>query len=104
MTGPSGRAMAVELSFDRIDPAGTGRWQSGGNQPIEVARRSFSSVLPGPMSTKESDRRTLFDGNFEFSASHASFDISPDGKEFLLPKSQSADARIIVVYDWREQL
>jgi hypothetical protein len=50
------------------------------------------------------DRQILFDGNFDFSASHASFDISPDGKEFLLPRSQSADARMIVVYDWRAEL
>ncbi len=50
------------------------------------------------------ERQTLFDGNFEFSMSHASFDISPDGKEFLLPRSQSADARMIVMYDWRDEL
>jgi len=50
------------------------------------------------------DRQTLFDGNFEFNSSHASFDISPDGKEFLLPRSQSGDARMIVVYDWRDDL
>ncbi len=49
-------------------------------------------------------RKTLFDGSFEFNASHASFDISPDGKEFLLPRSQSADARMIVVYDWQDEL
>jgi Tol biopolymer transport system component len=50
------------------------------------------------------DRQTLFDGDFEFNRSHTSFDVSPDGKEFLLPRVQSADARMIVVYDWRDEL
>ena len=50
------------------------------------------------------ERRTLFDGSFEFNPSHASFDVSPDGKQFLLPKSQGANARMIVVYNWREEL
>jgi len=50
------------------------------------------------------DRQTLFDGSFEFSSSHASFDISPDGRHFLLPKSQGANARVIVVYNWRKEL
>jgi dipeptidyl aminopeptidase/acylaminoacyl peptidase len=50
------------------------------------------------------DRRTLFDGSFEFNPSHASFDVSPDGRQFLLPKSQGANARMIVVYNWREEL
>jgi hypothetical protein len=50
------------------------------------------------------DRQTLFDGSFEFNPSHASFDISPDGTQFLLPKSQGANARMIVVYNWRKEL
>jgi len=50
------------------------------------------------------NRQTLFDGSFEFNPSHASFDVSPDGKQFLLPKSQGANARMIVVYNWREEL
>jgi dipeptidyl aminopeptidase/acylaminoacyl peptidase len=50
------------------------------------------------------DRQLLFDGSFEFNPSHASFDVSPDGKQFLLPKSQGANARMIVVYNWREEL
>ncbi len=50
------------------------------------------------------DRQTLFDGSFEFNPSHASFDISPDGRQFLLPKSQGANARMIVVYNWRKEL
>jgi serine/threonine-protein kinase len=49
-------------------------------------------------------RRTLFDGNFNFDDSHASFDISPDGRNFLIPRSNSADARLILVHDWREEL
>jgi len=50
------------------------------------------------------ERTTLFDGSYEFNPSHASFDVSPDGKQFLLPKSQGANARMIVVYNWREEL
>jgi serine/threonine-protein kinase len=50
------------------------------------------------------NRQLLFDGSFEFNPSHASFDVSPDGKQFLLPKSQGANARMIVVYNWREEL
>ena len=48
-------------------------------------------------------RQVLFEGTFAFNYVHASYDISPDGKQFLLLKA-SADAQTIVVLDWRAEL
>jgi serine/threonine-protein kinase len=44
-------------------------------------------------------RKVLFEGNYVFQYLHQNFDLSPDGKTFLLLKT-SVDARTVVVHDW----
>ena len=78
-------------------PDGQRLFYANGQQVI-AARLQFTP------SFEVASRQTLFDGGFEFNPSHASFDISPDGNRFLLPKSQGADARMIVVYNWLKEL
>jgi len=80
-------------------------WSPDGRQLMYAKGQQVvaASIVFAP-AFEVTERRTLFDGSFEFNPSHASFDVSPDGKQFLLPKSQGANARMIVVYNWREEL
>jgi Tol biopolymer transport system component len=80
-------------------------WSPDGRRLMYArGQQVISASLTFTPSFEVVERQTLFEGNFEFNPSHASFDISPDGKQFLLPKSQGANARMIVVYNWREEL
>jgi len=80
-------------------------WSPDGRQLMYAKGQQVvaASIVFAP-AFEVTNRQTLFDGSFEFNPSHASFDVSPDGKQFLLPKSQGANARMIVVYNWREEL
>jgi len=51
-----------------------------------------------------SDRQVLFEGNFVTTYVHANFDISPDGKRFLMLKAGGAAVQTTVVYDWLAEL
>lgn len=35
---------------------------------------------------------------------HASFDIAPDGKHFVILKSSGPDAQLTIVHDWKYEL
>ena len=75
---PGGALMAA-----RVDTRGGGTWSAG----------SPAKVLEGPYVT-ESPGRTA-----------RSYDVSVDGKRFLMVKESPADApRIVVVQNWLEEL
>ena len=46
----------------------------------------------------------LFAGNFVYNYIHANYDVSPDGKEFVLLKEGGAESQTIVIHDWRTEL
>jgi len=48
-------------------------------------------------------RRTVLTGNYITDASHASYDVAPDGR-FLMLKRAGADAQMIVVHNWGREL
>jgi Tol biopolymer transport system component len=48
-------------------------------------------------------RRTVYDGQFSSSSTHANYDITPDGKLLML-KSSVDNSRVIVVHDWKYEL
>jgi serine/threonine-protein kinase len=48
-------------------------------------------------------RRTVLTGNYITDASHASYDVAPDGR-FLMLKRAGAEAQTIVVHNWGREL
>ena len=49
-------------------------------------------------------RETLFEGDYVFNFVHANYDVSPDGKEFLLLKESGGAAPVVVVLNWLAEL
>jgi len=49
-------------------------------------------------------REMLFEGDFVLATGHASYDVSPDGKQFLLVKPTGGESQVIVVHDWKSEL
>ena len=48
-------------------------------------------------------RTQLFEGDFLFTDTHANYDVSPNGKEFVLVKGVG-NAQVYVIHDWRAQV
>jgi hypothetical protein len=46
----------------------------------------------------------LFDGAYATSPIHANFDVSPDGKRFLMINPASSDVDVIVVHNWAREV
>jgi Tol biopolymer transport system component len=50
-------------------------------------------------------REVLFEGNYVWNAGHAAFDVSPDGKSFLLMRPVAGrEEQIVVVHNWKTEL
>jgi Tol biopolymer transport system component len=49
-------------------------------------------------------REDLFEGDFVFQAVHAEYDVTPDGRQFLLPQFVGDDVQTIVVQNWLSEL
>ena len=50
-------------------------------------------------------RDVLFEGNYVFNPGHATFDVFPDGKSFLLLRpAAGGEEQIVVVHNWRPGL
>jgi len=49
-------------------------------------------------------RETLFEPGSSSPPSHANYDITPDGKQFVMLKPTGAEAQLIVVHDWKYEL
>ena len=54
-------------------------------------------------------RQPLIEGNFDFgngfgNGLRANYDVAPDGQHFVLLKSTSTDAPVLVVYNWKAEL
>jgi serine/threonine-protein kinase len=128
---PDGRWMAYESNesgrdeiyvrpFPDVD---RGRWQlssGGGIQPVwsrdgrELFYRSGAALMAVPVQTGASfaagNARLLFEGRY-LAVGGRNYDVSPDGKRFLMikpvPASGAQDgpaARFIIVDNWTEEL
>jgi serine/threonine protein kinase/Tol biopolymer transport system component len=118
----SGRIEVYVRPFPDVDK---GRWQvstSGGNSPLwsrdgrELFYFSDGSVMAVTVKTEPNfspgTARTLFRGTYEgpYLNSSASWDLSPDGKRFLMMKEVSAASpaegprKINIVVNWFEEL
>jgi serine/threonine-protein kinase len=128
---PDGRWLAYESNesgqlevyvrpFPKID---AGRWQvstGGGTQPVwahnsrELFYRSGDAVMSVPVETSATftfrNPVMLFKGDYAPSLGGRNYDVSPDGKRFLMLKvgasaaAQAPPARFTVVENWFEEL
>jgi Tol biopolymer transport system component len=49
-------------------------------------------------------RHTLFSGNYELHAFHPNYDVTPDGKRFIMIKPGNEENQVVVVVNWIEEL
>ena len=49
-------------------------------------------------------RETIFETGGSSPPAHANYDVTPDGKRFVMFKATGADAQLIVVHDWTYEL
>ena len=115
----SGQAEVYVRPFPNVND---GPWlisTGGGTKPMwgpyghELFFRSESSVVAVPIQTEPTftpgTPQLLFDGPYWFAAPGRGYDITPDGKRFLIIKAQSvnedaAPSRITVVLNWFQEL
>jgi serine/threonine-protein kinase len=117
----SGKLEAYVRPFPTVD---AGRWQvstGGGAQPVwarsgrELFYRSGDAVMSVPIETSSSfvarNPVVLFKGQYAPSLGGRNYDVSPDGRRFLMLKVASGadapntpSARFVIVEDWFEDL
>jgi Tol biopolymer transport system component len=97
--GPSGK---VQVSL------------GGGSEPIwspdgrRIYYRRVRDVMAASISTGSGfavrDRVKMFEGPYATNPIHANFDVSPDGKRFLMINPARSDAEVIVVHNWASEV
>jgi eukaryotic-like serine/threonine-protein kinase len=97
--GPSGK---VQVSL------------GGGSEPIwapdsrRIYYRRVRDVMAASISTAAGfavrDRVKMFDGPYATNPIHANFDVSPDGKRFLMINPARSEAEVIVVHNWASEV
>jgi len=121
---PDGRWLAYtseetgrEEVYVRPYPGAGGRWQvstGGGQEPLwartgrELFYRSGDSLIavdvrPGPVFSVGS-RRRLFQGRYAANNNYPNYDVHPDGRRFLMIKSQEGPSELVAVLGWFEEL
>jgi serine/threonine protein kinase len=103
--------------YVRRFPGQSGKVQvslGGGSEPIwapdgrGIYYRHVRDVMAARVSTSSGfsvrDRVKLFDGAYATSPIHANFDVSPDGKRFLMISRAGSDAEVIVVHNWAREV
>jgi Tol biopolymer transport system component len=98
--GSSGR---IQISNE--DGSDAPLWSPDGRRLFYVVNteRLVAADLETTPTVHAVSRTTLLDGGYDFNVGHASYDITPDGKQLLLLKNVSSDAEVIVAYNWAEQ-
>jgi serine/threonine-protein kinase len=70
--------------------------------------RSPRGIVAVSVSTDASfrlgDRKVVLAGDFLTNASHANYDVSPDGSSFLMLQRAGDEVRTIVVQNWKGEL
>ena len=93
----------IQISAE--EGADTPMWSRDGRRIFYVVQgeRLVQATLdPGPP-IRVIDRKTVVDGGFYFAPGHATFDVSPNGRELLLLKSLGG-AEFVVANNWNEQV
>jgi serine/threonine protein kinase/Tol biopolymer transport system component len=97
--GPSGK---VQVSL------------GGGSEPVwapdgrRIYYRRVRDMMAAHVSTSPGfsvlGRMKLFEATYATSPVHANFDVSPDGKQFLMINPAKSDAEVIVVHNWAREV
>jgi hypothetical protein len=61
-------------------------------------------VTAGPTGFSAGIAVHLFDGPYASDASHANWDLMPDGKHFLMLQSVEGQTSTMIVYGWANEL
>jgi serine/threonine-protein kinase len=87
---------------------------AGGIEPIwspdgrRLYYRSGRALVAVTVTTAPSfgvaSRQVLFEGDFVSTGPHPSYDVSPDGTQFLMLKPTGDEPQIVVVHDWLAEL
>ena len=122
---PDGKWMAYSSDesgafqvYVRPFPGPGARYQvsvDGGNTPVwsrdgrhlfyPNGQQLLSATLAVTPTFSVTAREKLLEGNeYTFSLGHASYDVAPDGKRFLLLRPLNGETQTIVVVNWREEL
>jgi serine/threonine-protein kinase len=120
---PDGRWLAYQSNesgqyeiYVRPFPQGGGRTtvsSGGGTEPLwsgdgRLFYRNGRDLIAATYSTTPSftisSRRTLFNANYELHLFHPNYDVTPDGKRFIMIKPANEEAQVVVVVNWREEL
>jgi Tol biopolymer transport system component len=119
---PDGRWLAYQSDesgqyeiYVRPFPAGGGRVtisNGGGTEPLwsrdgRIFYRKADQLIAISYSTTPgfavTSRRVLFSGSYETHPFHPNYDITPDGKRFVMIKPGNARSQVIVVVNWLEE-
>jgi serine/threonine-protein kinase len=116
----SGRPEIYVRPFPNV---ATGKWQvstSGGTRPLwarngqELFYESMGALMRVPLTTGSTfaagNPTKLLDGPYFFGAPGRTFDVSPDGRRFLMikdadvPDAPAPSARLVLVQHWFDEL
>jgi serine/threonine-protein kinase len=81
-------------------------WSRDGRKIYYVlGNRLMAATIRTSPAFQVTAREPMFQGNYQVSnPPHANYDISPDGKEFVLLRSTGADDQLVVVHDFKYEL
>ena len=100
LPGPGARVQAS------VETGETPVWSRDGHRLYWVyARRLLAAtVTPGP-AFAVSPPQTIFESDYLFGTrTHANYDVSPDGKQFLFLKPVGDEPQVMVIHDWKYEL
>jgi Tol biopolymer transport system component len=121
---PNGKWLAYQSNesgdfevYVRPFPGSGGRVQvssGGGLEPLwsragdALFHRQRQDVIRSTVTTGESfsigERKTVLTGDFLTNPSHPNYDVTPDGKQFLMIRRAGAEVQTIVVHNFRREL
>ena len=71
----------------------------------QASRPTYFATVTTKPTFAVTSRDSLFEDNYNLSIPlHANYDVSPDGKSFVLIRPVASDAQLVVVHGWRHEL
>jgi Serine/threonine protein kinase len=98
--GPGGRSV-VSTESGAVTPVWT---RDGKHLVYATGSQLIEATLSFEPSFSVVSRKIVYQGSFATSAIHASFDIAPSQKEYLVLKNQFDNSQVVMIYDWKYEL
>jgi Tol biopolymer transport system component len=99
LPGPGGRY--------QVSAAGgaTPVWSPDGRRVFyTLDQQLFAATVSFSPTFSVTARDTIFRSGMISAPVHASYDVAPDGKHFVIVRSTGPDAQLIIVHDWKYEL